>query len=469
MRRAGLLVAALLATRVGAQEGALVTGIVFDSVARRPLEDATVQLLAGASGGTPRPLRSVRTDQEGRYYFDGVPRGAYLLGFLHPRLDSLQLETSLLRAEVPDSGSVFATLAIPSARTLVQASCLGATDDTGLFIGRARSAETHLPAADATVRVEWQTFTYLNRALQQHTRAATVRTSADGSFQLCGVPNSGLLRVRSSHGVEASGVVTLLVPPEGLIQRDIFTSTDQDTVVDADREKHEGASRWRGTLRGRTIRAEGTPVPRVRVRYADGLAEAVSNDEGYFAIADLPRGSATADFRALGYLPVILPVDVLGDDRGTTNFVLQTRAEYLDTVKVIATDVRDFNTGIAGFEQRKLRGIGHYFDKAEIDRIAPQDFTDLMRRVSGLTLLPSRNGPRLVMHGMGLQMFCAPAIFVNGSRASELDGTGLDALVNVMDLEGVEAYTRTGSMPAQFQTLDGCGAVVIWTKHRRGS
>ncbi len=466
MRRAWMLLMVCFAGARPAHAQSLVTGIVFDSVARQPLGRATVQLLQADERGLTH-LLATETDVEGRYYFDAVRRGTYALGFLHPRLDSLQLETPLVPLAVGDSGTAVAMLGIPSARTLISGSCPKSEAVTGLLIGRARSAQTHLPAVGGAVRVEWQTFTYLNRALQQHTRGATVRTAEDGAFQLCGVPNGGLLRVRLMHGVEASGVVTLMVPNEGLLQRDLFASTEHDTSLAAAREALGGSDQGRGTIRGRTMRAEGVPVPGARVRFADGLAEAVSNSEGFFAMGGLPLGTATVDVRAVGFLPLILPVDVLPDGEGATNYIMQSRAEYLDTVKVIGKDVSDFNTGMAGFELRKRTAFGHYFGKAEIDSIAPQAFTDLLRRVSGMTLLPSRNGPRLVMHGMGLQMFCAPAVFLNGTRASELDGTGLDALVNVQDLIAVEAYTRTGSLPPQFQTLEGCGALAIWTRTRR--
>lgn len=461
-----LLLLTGLTRSASAQPGSLVTGVVFDSVAGRPLAGAAVQLLLASNPAALQPFKSVYADAEGRYYFDTVPRGRYAVGFLHPRVDSLQIETPLVPVAVPDSGSVVAMLGIPTAGSIIKASCKPTDGETGLLVGRARSATSLLPAAGGSVRVEWENFTLNNRAVQRLTRGATVRTAEDGAFQLCGVPRGGLVRVRLTHGLEASGVVTLMVPEQGLLQRDLFASAEQDTSLTPVTTTR---SDYRGVIRGRTMHGEGFPVPRVRVRFADGVAEATSNDEGYFTLRGVPLGSGTLDLRAVGYLPVIMPVDVLGDEPGTPSYVMQTRAEYLDTVKVIAKDVRDFNTGIAGFEQRRMRGIGHYFSKASIDSIAPQVFTDILRRVTGFTLLPSRNGPRLVMHGMGLQMFCAPAVFVNGSRASELDGTGLDALVNVQDLEAVEAYTRTGSMPAQFQTLDGCGALAIWTKAKRGT
>jgi hypothetical protein len=51
-------------------------------------------------------------------------------------------------------------------------------------------------------------------------------------------------------------------------------------------------------------------------------------------------------------------------------------------------------------------------------------------------------------------------------RVFNVDGD-LDAIVNVQDA-GHRVYTG-GSVPVQFQTLEGCGALVVWTGGRRAS
>ena len=70
------------------------------------------------------------------------------------------------------------------------------------------------------------------------------------------------------------------------------------------------------------------------------------------------------------------------------------------------------------------------------------------------------------MRGSGGTGSCAPTVFVNGSRVMSDDGM-IDNLVNPQDVKAVEIYTRTGSMPIQFQSLNGCGSIVIWTGARR--
>ena len=60
---------------------------------------------------------------------------------------------------------------------------------------------------------------------------------------------------------------------------------------------------------------------------------------------------------------------------------------------------------------------------------------------------------------------CEPPIFLDGVRYRS-HGLGIDRLLSTRDVEAVEVYAGYASTPLQFQTLERCGAVVIWT--RRG-
>lgn len=64
----------------------LVTGVVFDSTASRPLAGALVQLLPAQDRSL---ARSVTSDSLGRFSFPDVAAGSWMLGFLHPRTDTI--------------------------------------------------------------------------------------------------------------------------------------------------------------------------------------------------------------------------------------------------------------------------------------------------------------------------------------------------------------------------------------------
>ena len=56
----------------------------------------------------------VRSDERGAFSSDAVPAGAYLVGFLHPRLDSLLVSAPIQRIDIPGSGGVQVKLFVRS-------------------------------------------------------------------------------------------------------------------------------------------------------------------------------------------------------------------------------------------------------------------------------------------------------------------------------------------------------------------
>ena len=88
-----------------------ITGVVFDSLEMRGLPDAMVQI--SGTGGQSF-TQSVTTDGAGRFTFSDVPVGTFLLGFFHPKLDSLALTSPTLRVDVRTDQPVQARLAVPS-------------------------------------------------------------------------------------------------------------------------------------------------------------------------------------------------------------------------------------------------------------------------------------------------------------------------------------------------------------------
>ena len=114
-----LLFASLAASaQTPAASGAVIRGVVFDSLEMRGLAGATVQI-ADATG---KPwTKSVPTDSSGRFAVDDVPIGTYLIGFFHSKLDSLAIATTTFRADVRTTQPLDVRLGVPSARTIARA------------------------------------------------------------------------------------------------------------------------------------------------------------------------------------------------------------------------------------------------------------------------------------------------------------------------------------------------------------
>jgi hypothetical protein len=136
----GLLCAAPMAAQQPAMPpGATIRGVVTDSMAGRPLAEATVQLVQ-AGTGDPN-ARTAVTDAQGRFAFAEVPEGRYLLGFLHPALDSLGLEPIAREVQVAGQREVRADLAIPGPARLRSAFCGAEGGTGGMVMGFVRAAE----------------------------------------------------------------------------------------------------------------------------------------------------------------------------------------------------------------------------------------------------------------------------------------------------------------------------------------
>lgn len=116
----GLLLLALPAPQAKGQApatGARVSGAVYDSVAKRPLVGALVQLVVR---DVPSVSRTTATDSSGSFQLDDVAAGTWLVGFYHPALDSLGLESPLFSLVIRDSTPVRAMLAIPAPRSIMR-------------------------------------------------------------------------------------------------------------------------------------------------------------------------------------------------------------------------------------------------------------------------------------------------------------------------------------------------------------
>jgi Carboxypeptidase regulatory-like domain/TonB-dependent Receptor Plug Domain len=469
-----LSAALLLATkRADGQEAAAgaaarISGVVFDSLAMRPLDGATVQLVE-----VPRATRarSVRTDTRGAFAFDSVGAGLYLLGFYHPLLDSLALPVPLTQVTVRVGGEIRAPLATPSAATLVRQLCGPQVqrDSGGAFLTFVRSAADGSGRSGADVRVSWSELSVTSDGIRRHAPSLQATTGEAGGAALCGVPVGAQVMARAWVAGDSSGFVELEMPPSGLLRRDLYIGTatvDTLRALSPDSQVvHTTVLRGPGTLRGTVRLPGGAPLAGARVGMWGSGLEAVTDEAGDFRITALPTGTFTVEARAIGFLPVRRPVDVRDGDDAIVELRLESMATYLDTVKVVAERIFT-SRRMQEFESRRRSGFGYFLNDREIERRNPIYVADIMRMIPGVLVLPGRSASNVVaMRGMGMSTTCIPATFIDGVQVFNDDGD-LDALVNVQDIQAVEVYTRGGSMPAQFQTLRGCGSIVIWTGGR---
>jgi hypothetical protein len=470
-RLAGWTCAAALACVVpsvsaGQQVRTTVRGVVYDSVNQRHLADAVVQL---ARADQPHVSRSVRTDGAGAFAFDSVEAGTWLLGFFHPVLDSLDLTSPLVHLTIREPSPVHAMLAVPSPQAIVRQRCGDAGDSTGLWYGRTRSALTGRGVGGATVLAQWVTIVATRREIRRETPSVAAESGADGTFAICGMPVDEVVLARGWAGADSSGVVTLTLPRHRLLRRDVLVApvTTEERPLPGDTTVRVAVPVGTGRVRGRVVRRDGAPVAGARLRFSASAVEAVSGTSGHFAFDSLPLGTHTIDLRAIGYLQAVRAVDVVPFEVTTEDFVLEPRAAYLDTVRVVGERVWD-SPQYQEFLRRKRNGFGYYYDEDDLERRDPMYVSDVLRMTPGVTVMPGGFGGRIMFRSTSFRSaYCSPAIFLDGMRLGDIEDLGLDTFVSARDVRGLEVYPRTAGMPAQYQTMTGCGSIVIWTGARR--
>lgn len=119
-----------------------------------------------------------------------------------------------------------------------------------------------------------------------------------------------------------------------------------------------------------------------------------------------------------------------------------------------------------GFRDRARAGFGTFITREEITRMRPRLLSDVLRRVSGMSLSGARPGgdARASVRGSKVMLGGCPIQYY-------IDGT-MTAAFNVddvppADVEGMEIYRGAATIPPAYNKGTAlCGVVVIWTRDR---
>jgi hypothetical protein len=185
---------------------------------------------------------------------------------------------------------------------------------------------------------------------------------------------------------------------------------------------------------------------------------ALTDEDGWFVLNDVPSGEYTVEVRYLGLTSSQFEVD-LHDGITRVDFEIATPPFELEELIV---EVRQYKTRkMIGFERRRERasaGAGYFYGREEIEEQSPIFVSDLLRRVPGLRIDWNWEGNVELTFGHGLNA-CEPDFYVDGSQSHA--GRINDFLPNL--IEAIEIYSRPMSRPEQFKS-SACGAILIWTR-----
>lgn len=188
----------------------------------------------------------------------------------------------------------------------------------------------------------------------------------------------------------------------------------------------------------------------------------VTDEQGQLQLPSLQPGPVRLDVRRLGFRAVSIDVTVATRATTETTVTLVRVAQQLAPITIRGT-AGDYPARMAGFFDRRGKGIGHFLTRQEIEKGNPTELTDVFRRLPSVRVVSTES----IRHAIRLRgERCPPLVWMDGFplTASEFD---LD-MVTPETVEAIEVYSGISEVPSRFmgpRGLGSCGAVVIWSRH----
>ncbi|HEY8685278.1 MAG TPA: carboxypeptidase regulatory-like domain-containing protein [Chloroflexota bacterium] len=232
------------------------------------------------------------------------------------------------------------------------------------------------------------------------------------------------------------------------------------------------ASQQLGTLKGAVTTADKKPLPQAHISVVGMALTTIAASDGTFRIPAFPLGPQSVEVKLLGYKTVLATVTIESDKETDLQVVLTAVAIPLETVRVSADTF--VLPEMRGFAERRARGSGTFFTRADIERMGARLFTDVLRRVPGMQIEPLDGafGPNYSVQTLRNQganggRGCPVLFYMNGIPFPRMGDLAINQFVSPGEVAAVEAYTGASQIPPQFNSgiyNARCGVVVIWTR-----
>jgi hypothetical protein len=285
----------------------------------------------------------------------------------------------------------------------------------------------------------------LSRVVVSHRNVKTI-SDVDGSFTLTPVP-PGRITVQFARDGALLGTI------EANVTADTTSAVQLDVIADRTEPR---------TLLGAVVDNTGAPLRDVVVEVVTAFVETRTDSAGRFTIRNLPPRRHIVRVRRVGYAPTYLTADLTDSTSTRARIVIRQYAgQNLGLVVVRANGVP---ARLQGFMRRaeKKSGWAKIITADDIARRNPQQVSDMFQAIAGVRLNTDLRG-RVQLTGRG---GCVLSLFINGFPAPQLRSSGIDDIVNVLDLAGIEVYNGPGGLPAEY--LMGqpsfCGTIGVWTR-----
>ena len=421
-----------------------IRGILIDSLlTNEVLRGALLELDGTAHVGS--------TSAQGAFTFDSVTPGTHRLVVRHPLLDSLGLDTLGLDVRVPAvDAALIVALPTPTAFLLARCPSGRARVGDGIVLGVVRQPDTDAPIEGVDVAAAWRGVdtTYAGGGLRERAR---VRTNAAGQFTICRVPRFSPIEIWARRGTRET--------PRIRVQLGAATLAAYDLSIDAAlaTDSASAPSAVAGVVSGRILTLTGDGLPNVTVQIDRPGTRTTTDSLGRFVFRQVPPGVRALDIRALGFRPSRVGVNLRPAQRLERDVTLDRTVAVLGTVTIRATRTATWDS--VGFEDRKRRGGGYFFNQESLKGIT--DLSTALRLVPGIRGRSTERSQRLIAgRGAG----CYPAFIVNGVRFDAGGSIGPEAMVRANDIRAMEVYTSRLATPPEHQRYADCAVIVIWLR-----
>lgn len=234
-------------------------------------------------------------------------------------------------------------------------------------------------------------------------------------------------------------------------------------------ETSEAIPDGKGTLAGEIRATENSePLSGALVVIREREIGTTTNDQGRFAFRRFASGRYTVEVRYLGRRSKT--VEAVVRPGRITHLELELETDAVELPGLEVTVEHSYRGKMAGFWERKRRGIGNFVTREEIERAPGNQLHQAFRGLAGIRV--RRCGPatgcyRLVStrQTAGFGSCLEPKVYVDGARIPLQDyPLGINEM-RPGEVEAAEVYTGPSQIPARFGGSDAaCGVIVIWTR-----
>lgn len=223
------------------------------------------------------------------------------------------------------------------------------------------------------------------------------------------------------------------------------------------------ASIAQGRVAGTAVSVTGERIVGAQVRVVGSAnTAAVTDDDGTFELFVLNDTGPRLVLRRIGFRPETVHVHLPQPAMPLLVIEMTRSAQMVHPVVVMASRAERNTTLAAVHDRQRTGGNGYFAYRDDFMRNNPTRFSDVLRRIPGVRMTKtSRNFLEVRLRGNR----CGPLYWLDGQP---LLGVPFDPeVLPPSTIEAIEVYSSAPVVPAQFRGpmgMEGCGAIVIWTR-----